>query len=222
MRGKTPALHLSERLRQVVIEKTDEFRRFKQLSDQTGIQANAWKNWFHGRQRPTAEMIESIAKLWPEFAFWVATGISDEEFGHTAPGANGYPHAGKPQSNSCAYFRKALDSYNEALEVNRFFWKEELGDMVNEIEESKFIIGWHLRSLLSPNLLPDEITKKLLELNKELKNAMTLRRSEISLSQDTFKHAGVEKEANRDLLKKQLDEFKKASLETERISKSLD
>ncbi len=77
--------NLSERMHELIVFATDEYRRYKQLEIGTGIQADTWKSWFHGRQRPTVEMIEAIGKKWPEFAFWIATGLTDEKYGHRKP-----------------------------------------------------------------------------------------------------------------------------------------
>jgi len=74
---------LSERLLEIVKKTTNEYRRFKELELATGVQGDTWKSWFHGRQRPTAEMIEMACKTWPKYAFWLTTGIDDFEHGHT-------------------------------------------------------------------------------------------------------------------------------------------
>lgn len=74
--------NLSQRLHELIVFVTDEYRRYKQLETITNIQADSWKSWFHGRQRPTSEMIEAAAQEWPEFAFWLVTGITDSEHGH--------------------------------------------------------------------------------------------------------------------------------------------
>lgn len=78
-------LNLSERMRELIVFATDEYRRYKQLEITTGIQADTWKSWFHGRQRPTVEMIESAGKQWPQYAFWLTTGFTDIAHGHIAP-----------------------------------------------------------------------------------------------------------------------------------------
>ena len=76
---------LSDRLRLLLQEKTEGSRRFKWLEEQTGIPATNWTNWYHGRQRATEEMIQGIARLFPEHAFWLATGITDWTHGHICP-----------------------------------------------------------------------------------------------------------------------------------------
>jgi transcriptional regulator with XRE-family HTH domain len=74
--------NLIERIRAVVESQTESHRRFKELEERTGLKATSWQNFLNGRQRPTWEMIELVSKTWPQFAFWIATGIHDEEHGH--------------------------------------------------------------------------------------------------------------------------------------------
>jgi hypothetical protein len=114
-------MNLSDRLQAVVVETTPEYRRFKQLENLTNVQADTWKSWFHGRQRPTAEMIEAAGKAWPEYAFWLTTGISDPAYGHIAPGENGYPERSERKENSAALFKKQVEMKAEALKVARAY-----------------------------------------------------------------------------------------------------
>ncbi|MEM5426120.1 hypothetical protein [Paraburkholderia ferrariae] len=65
---------------------TDDRRRSKELEEQTGIADRHWKNVWALKQRPTAQMIEALARRWPEYAFWLATGITDIPNGHLKPG----------------------------------------------------------------------------------------------------------------------------------------
>jgi hypothetical protein len=73
---------LISRMRDIIESQTDAHRRFKELEELTGLKATAWQNFFNGRQRPTWEMIELIAKAWPQYAFWMTTGIDDLQHGH--------------------------------------------------------------------------------------------------------------------------------------------
>jgi hypothetical protein len=73
---------LIARMRDVIESQTDTHRRFKELEERTGLKSTAWQNFFNGRQRPTWEMIELVAKTWPQYAFWLTTGIDDTEHGH--------------------------------------------------------------------------------------------------------------------------------------------
>jgi len=74
-----------QRILSVIRSKTSDRRRLKELEEETGIPDRNWKQVWSGKQRPTAHMIEALCRRWPEYAFWVATGITDESNGHTAP-----------------------------------------------------------------------------------------------------------------------------------------
>lgn len=76
---------IAERLRILIEQCTKETRRFKDLEERSTVSAEAWRSFWNAKQRPSAEMIEAAAQNWPQFAFWLATGISDEPFGHRAP-----------------------------------------------------------------------------------------------------------------------------------------
>lgn len=76
---------LTDRLQAVIEFTTNDHRRWKTLEDLSGIAANSWMQMARGKQRPTAEMTEAVSKAHPEFAFWIATGLTDREHGHTAP-----------------------------------------------------------------------------------------------------------------------------------------
>lgn len=74
-----------QRILSVIRAETSDRRRLKELEEETGIPDRNWKQVWSGKQRPTAHMIEALCRRWPEYAFWVATGITDESNGHTAP-----------------------------------------------------------------------------------------------------------------------------------------
>ncbi|WP_321904469.1 hypothetical protein [Burkholderia cenocepacia] len=88
------------RVRTVIRATTTERRRLKELEEETGIASTNWKNVWTGRQRPTAHMIEALARRWPQYAFWIATGLTDTDNGHTAP--KGAWTAGQPRTNDAA------------------------------------------------------------------------------------------------------------------------
>ncbi|QNH07309.1 hypothetical protein HNQ27_07490 [Pseudomonas sp. B11D7D] len=58
---------------------------WEKLAELTGVTSASWRSAFARRQKPTPVMIEKIAKLWPKYAFWLATGITDATNGHVAP-----------------------------------------------------------------------------------------------------------------------------------------
>jgi len=120
--------NIDARLRAVIDFKFDTSRRFKQLQDETGIDANRWKAVWHGRQRAMPDMIETIGKAFPQYAFWLVTGLSDPQHGHVAPGDNGFPRQGEEQPSSNRYFLEA-SAARAAFEAAITKWADEtLGD----------------------------------------------------------------------------------------------
>ena len=83
---------------------------WEKLSQLTGIPSARWRSAFSRKQKPTSAMIESIAHLWPKYAFWLVTGVTDAANGHVAPlTALTFPeflHAEQPGAD--AYFSKAI------------------------------------------------------------------------------------------------------------------
>jgi hypothetical protein len=76
---------ITDRLLKIIEAETDQRNRFKALEDETGIGKDSWAAAWHRKQRPTADMIEAIAKRWPDYAFWLACGDTEPERGHIAP-----------------------------------------------------------------------------------------------------------------------------------------
>jgi hypothetical protein len=72
---------IGDRLKTLLISAIAERGRFKSLEQLTQIKEQHWKNWWYGQQRPYDLMIQAIARLWPEYALWIATGIDDPEQG---------------------------------------------------------------------------------------------------------------------------------------------
>ncbi|MFZ6774565.1 hypothetical protein ACO0LB_17820 [Undibacterium sp. SXout7W] len=56
------------------------------LEVRTAISKKTWQSFFtRENAAPSAEMIESISRLFPEYAFWLASGLTDQTYGHTCP-----------------------------------------------------------------------------------------------------------------------------------------
>lgn len=111
--------NISKRLRQIVDVGTQEVatRRFNWLANNTSVSAEAWRSFWNGKQKPSAEMIESAAKLWPEHAYWLVTDMDDSDFGHSAPREIGFPEKSKVQQSSVDYFA-AVNAFS--LELDNF------------------------------------------------------------------------------------------------------
>lgn len=111
---------LEDRVTLVLREAGEVYGMWKRLEEETGIAAARWRKVYTAQQRPTPDMIEAISRHRPEFAFWIATGISDAANGHKAPlSALSFPEwRGVRASDKAAidYFRASLDLL-EALAV---------------------------------------------------------------------------------------------------------
>ncbi len=76
---------IGARLRLLATAKTPEKKRFERLEQETGIPSATWRTWWRREATPSGQIIEATAKAWPEHAFWLVTGITDVEAGHTMP-----------------------------------------------------------------------------------------------------------------------------------------
>lgn len=84
-------MKIGERLKILIECCTKETRRFKDLEEKSGVSSEAWRSFWNAKQRASAEMIEAAAQNWPQYAFWLATGIADETYGHRKPGEFEFP-----------------------------------------------------------------------------------------------------------------------------------
>ncbi len=73
---------ISERVRHVIEEKVESKGRPTTLEEITGVAAETWRKFLAGKQRATLAMVETVARNWPEYAFWITTGITDSAYGH--------------------------------------------------------------------------------------------------------------------------------------------
>lgn len=76
---------IGERMKWLIGHWLPERKRFTTLERVSGIPADHWKNFWHGRQRAHEHMIQALARQWPEYAFWLVAGIDDSDHGHTVP-----------------------------------------------------------------------------------------------------------------------------------------
>lgn len=77
----------------------------------TGIKMSRWRSFFIGHQGARSDMIEAAARVWPQYAFWLVTGITDAANGHTAPvTALTFPERLYAEDfKATAYFRESLE-----------------------------------------------------------------------------------------------------------------
>jgi hypothetical protein len=114
-----------------IIDRLTPSRKWKTLEELTGITTHSWQKAYLGKQRPTADMLEALAQHWPQYAFWMMTGITHLEAMHRCPiGSPPWPSSLEDQ----AYFETINDrSFETILEVKKFL-REHAG---TETEPSK-------------------------------------------------------------------------------------
>lgn len=115
--------HIQDRFREVIRQNTSEIRRFAELEALTGIPATSWNKTFNNKQKPSAEMIQAIAQLWPEYAFWLATGVTDARNGHISC-RDGARRQFYPE-RACAPRRAAKPYFTQLIEM----FRRKYGDM---------------------------------------------------------------------------------------------
>jgi hypothetical protein len=55
------------------------------LEKMTGIDRMRWSNVKRRSVRAGAQEIEAAGKLWPQYAYWLVTGLTQPEAGHISP-----------------------------------------------------------------------------------------------------------------------------------------
>lgn len=133
---------INERLLLVILEEAESYGYYSSLEECTGVSAKRWRNFASGAQGATTEMLEAIAELKPNYAFWIMTGITDAANGHTAPvNAITFPERGnRGHTVDLGYFKLSL-------ELNRKFFDEAGIDALDKKDRleaiSKANLGGH-------------------------------------------------------------------------------
>lgn len=107
---------IQDRFSAVIRQKTSKTRRYAEMEALTGIPATSWNKAFNGKQRPTPEMLQAVGQLWPEFAYWLLTGVTDARHGHVScrdgTPCQFYPERSYgPRSAARPYFMHTLEMF---------------------------------------------------------------------------------------------------------------
>ncbi|WP_409031366.1 hypothetical protein [Janthinobacterium sp. CG_23.3] len=105
-------MNLSQRLKLIVENMTPASRRFVALEEATQINAKTWQTWWSRGGRASADMVESAGKAWPQYAFWLVTGIDDFAHGHSSPEYLTWREAGIPvreRTSGWELFQKKIE-----------------------------------------------------------------------------------------------------------------
>lgn len=122
---------ITERLKKLIDHTLLPDRRFKALEELTKISSGTWRTWWNRNSKPSGEMIEAAAKIWPECAFWLATGITDPSHGHVSPDSlllQRHPRIGPPQREQAAKLFKVL------VEMSAYTNEQEIPTELKETE----------------------------------------------------------------------------------------
>jgi hypothetical protein len=204
---------IGDRLKQLIAVKTDDRLRYVQLESKTGVSADLWKNFWFGRKKADADMIEAASKVWPEHALWLASGITDVQYGHIA----GTPEATFPETHpqqsmpaSSEYFRasvKAREAANACVDALN----------ADATIDKPYAIGSMWRTAISTwpegkkiPALADELRDRM----NELHDRLNARKPEVGL--DSVLEAivnNIKYDYNEKKLLDQVDEYKRRRIE---------
>lgn len=81
----TAPYDIDTRLRLLLTCLTSNKNDWKLLERATGLSAEKWRQFTRGTTKVSSSMLEVVGKTWPQYAFWLITGVSDEKHGHHAP-----------------------------------------------------------------------------------------------------------------------------------------
>ena len=101
-------MDMAFRIKTVIEREIPEEKRYKDLAVATEIGADSWRKLFDNKQRPTMQMIDAVCNLWPQYAFWIATGIDDCESGHIAAAPTMHPEAEIERNADTDFFKAYL------------------------------------------------------------------------------------------------------------------
>jgi hypothetical protein len=94
---------------------TSSARRFKELETLTRVPSATWRSfWNRDGALPSGTMLEEIGREWPQFAFWLITGLDDWQNGHVAPATASYlpEHVRSESVPTSAYFSARMRAEN--------------------------------------------------------------------------------------------------------------
>ncbi|QKJ65469.1 hypothetical protein HQN60_01245 [Deefgea piscis] len=102
---------IEDRMILILKEEGEPHGYWSALEKKTGISSQRWRKTVNRLQRPTTDMLEVIAKLYPKYAFWLVTGTTDALNGHIAPiNSLMFPERLYAEQDSAnAYFRLSIE-----------------------------------------------------------------------------------------------------------------
>jgi hypothetical protein len=147
--------NIESRLRLLIAAECKQRNKFAYLEGQTEINSATWRTWWTRGGTPNGSLIEASAKIWPHYAYWLATGKTDVRCGHDMPelhpAAKGYISNWPEEASmrleinnnfSREYFKSCLEIQNQNNEAKKRIAYSSLKMICKEREkeiESNFV-----------------------------------------------------------------------------------
>ncbi|WP_370681901.1 hypothetical protein [Comamonas sp. GB3 AK4-5] len=110
-------MNLNERMKALIDATTSPSRRYKELEESTGISASTWKTYYTRGTRPSADLLESLARQFPAYCEWLLTGSLSHWRQQDPTVESATPE--EPQTLDLAVLERPLSlSQQQALEVD--------------------------------------------------------------------------------------------------------
>ncbi|WP_321893815.1 hypothetical protein [Paraburkholderia tropica] len=117
---------------------------WERLAERTGVLSRRWRKVYARQQKMTSDMFEALARLFPLYAFWLATGVTDAVNGHVAPlTAQTFPERLHTDSmESTAYFRASIELADRLFREGRVNMENE-SERLYAAERTRPLAHWH-------------------------------------------------------------------------------
>jgi hypothetical protein len=117
---------------------------WERLAERTGVLSRRWRKVYAREQKLTSDMLQALAQLFPSYAFWLATGITDAVNGHVAPGtAQTFPERLHVDSlESAAYFRASIALAERIFREGQVNLEDE-GERLYAAQRTRPLAHWH-------------------------------------------------------------------------------
>lgn len=117
---------------------------WERLAERTGVLSRRWRKVYAREQKVTSDMLQAVARLFPSYAFWLATGITDAVNGHLAPStAQTFPERLRVDSPaSSAYFRASIELADRLFHEGRVSVEDD-AERLYAAERTRPLAHWH-------------------------------------------------------------------------------
>lgn len=154
--------NINDRFRNLVMQVTSDSRRYKELEELTGISGSTWKTFWTRGGFPSAQMLEAINVKFPQYAFWLATGIKDSEYGHLSPNM-----LNPTEILDLSKFTSKEDAIKE-LALEKLLKEATRNVFLNELKISELWGRYKYQKLIDTDAYQSELTTLLFELEMAL------------------------------------------------------